>query len=205
MTANCSKVRPLQKKDTNKSSSAFKYARDCYILNLFLKGDMTAQVDDIFSSRGNKHLPPETATSQQDGQTPSRYEIASAKLSIQNLRLEISELKMSHEGSTKKWHETINSLEQKNKSLTNSLQRIESELQAKVTQYDAKLKLISSVLKDLEQFNVHEVNTRLENLETSNKRLINTVNKMRSSPKSPRPQLLSWLKTYSCSVRVEVF
>ena len=101
--------------------------------------------------------------------------------------MEISELKKSHEDSTKK-HETINSLEQKNKSLTSSLQWIKSELQAKVTQYNAKLKLISSVLKDLEQFDVHEVNTKLENLETSNKRLINTVNKMRSSSKSPVAQ-----------------
>ena len=185
MTVNYSKSVPVTRKNTNKSTSAFKYARDCHTLNMFLKGDMTAQVDEVFTSRGHKTMPSEAETSKQTSQTPNHYEISSAKLLVQNLRLEVNELKKSQEDSTNMLNKTISSLERKNKSLIDKLEKIEHEFNAKVTQYDAKLKWILSSLKDLEQFNVHEMNTKMNNLETSNKRLVSAINKMRTSPKSP--------------------
>ena len=175
---------PVTRKNTNKSSSAFKYARDCHTLSLFLKGDMTAQVDEIFTSRGHRPLISEKETAKQASQTPNSSEVASTKLLIQNLRLEIKELQKSHEDSTKKLNNTINTLEQKNTMLKHKLEKIENEFNSKITQYDTKLKLISSTLKDLEHLNAHEVNTKLDRLETSNKSLVSAITKMRASPKT---------------------
>ena len=55
---------PVTRKSTNKSSSAYKYAKDCYALSLFLKGDMTAQVEEIFPTRGSKQSQSECFSSQ---------------------------------------------------------------------------------------------------------------------------------------------
>lgn len=45
---------PVQRKNTSKSSSAYKYAKDCYNLSLYINGDMTAAIEDICSSRQTK-------------------------------------------------------------------------------------------------------------------------------------------------------
>lgn len=173
---------------TSKSSSAYKYAKDCYALSLFLRGDMTAQVEKIFPTRGSKQSLSEISSSQQLEQTPSRVETACTKQLIQSLRMEIKEIKKSHAESLKRLGATIDSLEQANRTLTNKLHRVESEFQAKVTQYDSKLKQMSAVLKDVEYLNAHEINTRFLNLEVNNKRLNVVVNKIRSNiTKTPIP------------------
>ena len=68
---------------------------------------MTAQVDEIFTSRGHRSLISENETTKQASQTPNSSEVASTKLLIQNLRLEIKELQKSHEDSTKKLNNTV--------------------------------------------------------------------------------------------------
>ena len=156
---------------------------------------MTAQVDEIFTSRGHRSLISENETTKQASQTPNSSEVASTKLLIQNLRLEIKELQKSHEDSTKKLNNTINTLEQKNTMLKHKLEKIENEFNSKITQYDTKLKLISSTLKDLEHLNAHEVNTKLDRLETSNKNLVSAITKLRAPPKTTTVTLHNTAKT----------
>ncbi|MEW8547702.1 MAG: hypothetical protein AB2693_29695, partial [Candidatus Thiodiazotropha sp.] len=176
----------VTRKNTARSSSSYKYAKDCYALSLFLRGDMTAQIEEIFPARGSKPSISETGSSQHIEQTPNRVETACTKQLIQSLRMEINEIKKTHAESLKRLGATIDSLEQENLTLTNKLHRIESEFNAKVTQYDSKLKQMSTSLKDIEYLNAHEINTRFLNLEISNKRLSNTVNRIRTNMiKSP--------------------
>ena len=79
--------------------------------------------------------------------------------------------------------------------LKHKLEKIENEFNSKITQYDTKLKLISSTLKDLEHLNAHEVNTKLDRLETSSKSLVSAITKLRAPPKTTTVTLHNTAKT----------
>ena len=96
---------PVQRKNTAKSSSAHKYAKDCYYLNSYIHGDMTAPVDDIFTGRTAK--PSQSAESQIEAQQEKSIEIACTKQLIQSLRKEVNEIKSSHSETIKNMQSQI--------------------------------------------------------------------------------------------------
>lgn len=103
---------PVTRKNTNKSTSAYKYAKDCYNLSLYLNGDMTAQIEEIFSTRSTKPIRTDS-TSKNTEQTPSSVDTACTKQLIQSLRLELNEAKKSHSESLKGMQSKIDSLDEK--------------------------------------------------------------------------------------------
>ena len=83
---------PVTRKSSHKSSSSYKYAKDCYRLISFLSGDMTSPIDDIFS---NHALKPSQSEPQDQGYAngnSNRVETTSLKQLIQSFRLEIAEV-----------------------------------------------------------------------------------------------------------------
>ena len=76
-------------------------------------------------------------------------------------------------------------LEQEKKDLKRSLHRLESEFSCDVVQYDSKLKQITSVVKDLENLNSFEINTKLDNLEINRKRMDSAINRLQSASGKP--------------------
>ena len=170
---------PVQTKNTSKSSSAYKYAKDCYNLSLYINGDMTAAIEDIFSSRQTKAS--QSTSQQNENLQESGVEILGTKQLIQSLRGEVTEMKKSHLETVKQMQSSIALLEKENKDLKRSLHRLESEFSSKVVQYDSKLKQLTSVGKDLENLNPFEINTKLNNLETNRKRMDNAINRLQSA------------------------
>ncbi|MEW8487243.1 MAG: hypothetical protein AB2705_18855, partial [Candidatus Thiodiazotropha sp.] len=111
---------PVQTKNTSKSSSAYKYAKDCYNLSLYLNGDMTAAIEDIFSSRQTnesftKHKPTKLESARKWGRNPMDKTIKKSQLE-----------------TVKQLQSSIALLEQENKDLKRSLHRLESEFSSKV-------------------------------------------------------------------------
>lgn len=170
---------PVQRKNTAKSSSAHKYAKDCYYLNSYIHGDMTAPVDDIFTGRTAK--PSQSAESQIEAQQEKSIEIACTKQLIQSLRKEVNEIKSSHSETIKNMQSQISALQKEHRALKLVVSRLEAELNTKTVLYDAKIKQMSSAMKDLEQINPYEIATRMNALDANSKRLDSNVAKLLSA------------------------
>ena len=170
---------PVTRKSTHRSSSSYKYAKDCYRLLSFMSGDMTSPVDDIFSSRAPKPSQSEQREQCQDQGASNRVETTTLKQLVQSLRLEIAEIKSSCTENIKTMQTKISVLEKENKSLKESLLRIDNEYQNKVTIHDSKIRQISASIKDLENINPFEVNTKLDSLEASQRRIESSVNRLK--------------------------
>ena len=169
---------PVQRKNTTKSSSAYKYAKDCFNLNSFINGDMTAHVDDIFTCRSAKMS--QSIECQAESQQEKSIDIACTKQLIQSLRQEVNEIKKSHSETIKNLVSQINTLKKDQRALKLVVSRLEDELNAKSVLYDAKIKQMSSATKDLEHLNPFELNTRMNALEANNKRLDSNVVKLQA-------------------------
>ena len=169
---------PVQRKNTTKSSSAYKYAKDCFNLNSFINGDMTAPVDDIFTCRSAKMS--QSIECQAESQQEKSIDIACTKQLIQSLRQEVNEIKKSHSETIKNLESQINILKKDQRALKLVVSRLEDELNAKSVLYRAKIKEMSSATKDLEHLNPFELNTRMNALEVNNKRLDSNVVKLQA-------------------------
>ena len=75
----------------------------------------------------------------------------------------------------------ITVLEKENKALKTALSRVENEFQNKATIHDSRLRQISASIKDFEHINPFEVNTKLESLETNQRRIDSAVNRLKIS------------------------
>ena len=175
------KAAPVTRKSTHKSTSAYKNAKDCYRLISFLNGDMTSPIEEIFATRAYKPSKPEPQDQEHDQSTVNRVESTAMKQLIQSLRLEIAEVKSSCHENIKDMQTKISVLEKENKTLKESLSSIDNEFQNKATLHDSKLRQISASIKDFEHMNPFDVNTKLESLETNQRRIDSTVNRLKVS------------------------
>ena len=170
---------PVTRKSTHRSSSSYKYAKDCYRLLSFMSCDMTSPVDDIFSSRSPKPSQSEQREQCQDQGASNRVKTTTLKQLVQGLRLEIAEIKSSCTENIKTMQTKVSVLEKENKALKESLPRIDNEYQNKVRMHHSKIRQISASIKDLENINPFEVNTNLDSLEASQRRIESSVNRLK--------------------------
>ena len=76
----------LNRKSTNKSSSSSKYARDCYVLEMFIQGDKS-QIEEVF--RKEDQTKPSVTESSTDS---SNINIIELRVSVQSLMETINAL-----------------------------------------------------------------------------------------------------------------
>ena len=80
----CPRTKLYTRKNTKRESSERKYASDCFILDQFIKGDDTSEIQDIFSSHGPDHAPHHPKVSDLTFKSPM---VASTEKCVGEIRL----------------------------------------------------------------------------------------------------------------------
>ena len=106
------------RKSTTKSSSASKYARDCYILQQFISGD-NSSIDEVFRKDDTKSVSEPTGT--------SNCHIIEMRVTLQTAITRLNELERVEKENTK----TISELRTENEKLREDLSDINDRLQCK--------------------------------------------------------------------------
>ena len=102
---------PKIRNTTNKNSSLFKYARDCFNLQAYLHGDETVPIDEIFRTNNLNKTYTNIVYS-------NRSELAETKSTIQMMKEELHDIKKQNNEIINDMNQKITQLEQNNKDLT---------------------------------------------------------------------------------------
>ena len=133
----------ISRKSTKKSSNVEKYARDCFILYMYLKGD-SSSIDEVFDKSKVKQ-------DQGLGLLPT-ISLVELRTLTQSLAERVATLEKSHKELANLRAE-VKTLRTENAQLKSTADALKGELSSKVKQFDAFKKLTSDRLKDVEGFN----------------------------------------------------
>ena len=103
----------------------YKYAKDCYNLQLYLHGDDTAPIDEIFR-------PMNLSKNQSQPVYSNRSELAETKTMIQSLKEELLDMKKQTLETTKELKVKINVLEQNYEDLSDKHEKLEAVFNSKL-------------------------------------------------------------------------
>ncbi|CAG2243072.1 unnamed protein product [Mytilus edulis] len=147
----CPTGKLYNRKSTTKSTSTSKYARDCYIIYMFLQGDKT-QIDEVFRKDDNK-----LSVVEHNNEVVSN-EIIEMRANIHILLERVSELEKSDQKNEK----VIKILQTENNKLRSQYLDLNEQLvthlrdyERKSTQNDAKFKVLSQSTKTLDDFDLN--------------------------------------------------
>ncbi|CAG2225389.1 unnamed protein product [Mytilus edulis] len=146
----CPTGKLFNRKSTTKSTSTFKYARDCYIIYMFLQGDKT-QIDEVF--RKDEH---KLSVVDHNSEVVSN-EIIEMRANIHILLERVSELEKSDQKNEK----VIKILQTENNKLRTQYLDLNEQIvshirdyERKSTQNDTKFKVLSQSTKTLDDFDL---------------------------------------------------
>ncbi|MES9884791.1 MAG: hypothetical protein ABW185_28425, partial [Sedimenticola sp.] len=159
------------RKNTNKHSSAHKYARDCYNLNLYINGDKSAPIDDIFKQSSST----ETDNTIIDNNCTTITEHGS---DILNLRKEVSEIKRSCLQTNQLLKTRIVELEKTVLSLQVYTKRLEAEQSSQFTKVNANLKLLNQSTSSIEHLNHYDIETKFMAIQSEQKKMESMLKKI---------------------------
>ncbi|CAG2250537.1 unnamed protein product [Mytilus edulis] len=165
----CPTGKLFNRKSTTKSTSTSKYARDCYIIHMFLQGDKT-QIDEVFRKDENK-----LSVVDHTNDVVSN-EIIEMRANIHILLERVSDLEKSDQKNEK----VIKILQTENSKLRTQYLDLNEQLvshlrdyERKSTQNDAKFKVLSQSTKTLDDFDLNnfqqDIKTMHIELERHNK------------------------------------
>jgi len=148
------------RKSTNKSSSTLKYARDCYMLYMFIRGDQSG-IDEIFRKEELKSV------SDQNG--ASNCQLVELRVTLQSILHRLNDVESSEKQNVK----IIDGLRKENEKLKCELAKIKGDFEhhieisdRKSTQTEAKLKLITQQTKSIGEFDFNVYNENIKQIQT---------------------------------------
>ncbi|CAG2248803.1 unnamed protein product [Mytilus edulis] len=182
------------RKSTSRSSSTLKYAKDCYILYMFINGDSSG-IDEVFRKDDSKSV--------SDQSTVPNCNVIELRATLQSALERISELERLETENQK----TIKHMKTENNKLKTDLENVNDILsrhcvanERKFIQYDANHKLFNQQTKAIGEFNFDSYTTSVQRIGAE----IERFNKLQASLQKQVNELkLSTQKSYAEKVSTE--
>jgi predicted RNase H-like nuclease (RuvC/YqgF family) len=151
----------LNRNSTNKGSSSSKYARDCYVLEMFIQGDKS-QIEEVF--RKEDQTKPSVSESSSDS---SNINIIELRVCVQSLVERVNALEKSERNNEK----LIKSLQSQNSNLRSQYSNLSDQFDKHSEEYprksahnDSKFKLLLQQIKQLEDIDINACNEKINTL-----------------------------------------
>lgn len=138
----CPQGKLFSRKTTKSNSSTAKYAKDCYILYMFLQGEKSC-INEIFDKNKGSALVPEM----------SKVNTVEIKVAIQTLMQRVTNLEevvKSKEKTIDSLASHLKSLQSEHEQLYSEHERLKAESMSRFTKYDSFQKLTTDNIKRVE-------------------------------------------------------
>lgn len=165
----CPKGKLCHRKTTVNSTSLIKYAKDCFVLNMFMEGD-NSEIENVFSkskTQLNETVNNETLT---EINPVENVEMASLVHSLVE-RISLLEKSMKSRNDTeKKLKNRISELENIVEANFCMFDRFQAEMQPKIDKCEANIKTFDSALENLGEFDYNIYRNQIDQINNNIKK-----------------------------------
>ncbi|VDI69324.1 Hypothetical predicted protein [Mytilus galloprovincialis] len=161
----CPKGKLCNRKTTNKSNSIQKYAKDCYILQMFTEGD-ASEIDSVFSRSVNStsdNLQNDTIC---ENNPVNQVDINSTlQLLIERVN-GLDNIIKSKDGIEKKLRAKIDELENVIDDNKRQFELLKAEITPKVVKFESEIKTMSWLASDVGEFNFMAHSSKMKEIQS---------------------------------------
>ncbi|VDI08552.1 Hypothetical predicted protein [Mytilus galloprovincialis] len=161
----CPKGKLCNRKTTNKSSSIQKYAKDCYILQMFTEGD-ASEIDSVFSRSVNStsdNLHNDTICEQ----NPVNQVDINSTLQLLIERVNgLENILKSKDGIEKKLKAKIEELENVIDDNKRQFELLKAEITPKIVKFESEIKTMSWLASDVGEFNFMAHSSKMKEIQS---------------------------------------
>ncbi|CAG2200520.1 unnamed protein product [Mytilus edulis] len=184
----CPKGKLCNRKTTNKSNSIQKYAKDCYILQMFTEGD-ASEIDSVFSRSVNStsdNLQNDTIC---ENNPVNQVDINSTlQLLIERVN-GLDNIIKSKDGIEKKLRAKIDELENVIDDNKRQFELLKAEITPKVVKFESEIKTMSWLASDVGEFNFMAHSSKMKEIQSEIKQNRIAITSLQKTLRKGQPVL----------------